>query len=93
MTPETKTDIISIIKISSVGLVFIFGMMFASLWFIPFAYEAYDNDTISVEVYYIVWSLPIVTIGVVLIGTGLYMYYVGSDEPKRQPTTKLRPDR
>jgi len=93
LTPETKAEIISSVKIIVVALGCIIGMMFASLWFIPFAYEAYDNDTISVEVYYIVWSLPIVTIGVVLIGTGLYMYYVGSDEPKRQPTTKLRPDR
>ena len=90
LTPETKAEIISSVKLLVVSLTCIIGMMFASLWFIPIAFEAYENEAISLDVYYIITYIPIVNIGVVLIGTGLYMHYRWSDspEPRKHSTTK-----
>jgi len=89
MTPEAKAETIWIIKILAVALGCIIGMMYASLWFMPVAFDAYENEVISLDVYYMIWSLPIVTIGIVLIGTGLYMYKSGKDDDARKQS--LRP--
>lgn len=83
MKSGTKNDFILIAKTCIIAIALIFGSGLAYIMYMPFVYEAYENGIIGIEVYYIIWAIPIVSIILVFIGT----YFHVSREPERKKTS------